>query len=202
MKKITRTSRIIPKEKTDEWGKDWENKLTKNPKVEFKWRTHKQKGYDEQLEQLLKMTDNCCTYCEIHGIKQSGAEIDHFKSKKKFPLEAYEWENLFPTCSKCNKDKGEDEIRLKPDSESYSFNENFIVDPETWKVKGENSEAEEFIRVIKLNEYARPEAREREYKKYLDSKNPIKHKWNYFSYIQCFINLSSKNERANEILNL
>lgn len=56
---------------------------------------------------LLKMTHNKCSYCERLIGKTSGQDvhIDHFKCKDKYPDFVVEWNNLLPSCARCNRNK-------------------------------------------------------------------------------------------------
>lgn len=57
---------------------------------------------------LLEMTHNKCSYCERAIGKKSGQDvhIDHFKCKDKYPELVVDWNNLLPSCARCNRNKG------------------------------------------------------------------------------------------------
>lgn len=57
---------------------------------------------------LLEMTNNKCSYCERAIGKKSGQDvhIDHFKYKDKYPELVVDWNNLLPSCARCNRNKG------------------------------------------------------------------------------------------------
>ncbi len=58
-----------------------------------------------------------CAFCEAPLAGNS--EIEHFRSKSRYPLAAFVWRNLFLICRKCNQAKGEKEHAgcVKPDCE-------------------------------------------------------------------------------------
>jgi len=57
---------------------------------------------------LLEMTNHKCSYCERAIGKKSGQDvhIDHFKCKNKYPDLVVDWDNLLPSCARCNRNKG------------------------------------------------------------------------------------------------
>lgn len=60
---------------------------------------------------LLTMSDNKCSYCECNIIEESKyMEIDHFRSKKYHPDKVVVWENLLPSCKRCNIKKGKHNV--------------------------------------------------------------------------------------------
>jgi 5-methylcytosine-specific restriction endonuclease McrA len=110
MEKITRSK--TPDwltEKWQEWGEKWQSKYESTQKSnDFRWYRHKNQGYDELVKELSKMTQHHCSFCDAyHKVKRIPHTIEHFKPKTKFPLLAYQWENLFLCCGICQK-KGDD----------------------------------------------------------------------------------------------
>lgn len=67
-------------------------------------------------EALLAMSHSKCSYCECKiDIESKDVTIDHFLPKSLHPELVVEWENLFPTCLRCNREKNDcDEILLNP----------------------------------------------------------------------------------------
>lgn len=58
-------------------------------------------------ESLLLSTHNKCAYCECLLNKESNyLEVEHFHYKDKYPDEVVEWDNLLPSCKRCNTTKG------------------------------------------------------------------------------------------------
>lgn len=98
MIKIHRSKR--PERLTDEYVK----KLTEEFKVSGKdvWNKRFIK------EALLKMTNNKCAYCEMQ-LNEEGKymNVEHFYPKSLYPDKVVEWDNLLPSCSHCNVNKGD-----------------------------------------------------------------------------------------------
>lgn len=60
---------------------------------------------------LLALFDNECAYCGLL-VGNDHMQVDHFLPKEEFPLIAYAWENLLPSCDTCNRRK----FQLTPES--------------------------------------------------------------------------------------
>lgn len=59
-------------------------------------------------EALLEMSHNKCCYCECKiGRGEREMHVDHFKPKSIYPELVVAWENLFPACPHCNKEKSD-----------------------------------------------------------------------------------------------
>jgi|GEM_PF-2254366 len=107
---------------------------------------------------LLKATKNHCAFCDYYPLTPDHFDIplEHFEPKSKVPEKAYSWENLFPVCGGCTKNKKErfDSNLLKPDDETYSFDEYFAITGEgllQCKSKTKDSRANVTIDIYKLN---------------------------------------------------
>ena len=56
---------------------------------------------------LMGMSNNKCCYCECElNVEGSFMEVEHFHDKKHYPDEVVEWNNLLPSCKRCNGRKG------------------------------------------------------------------------------------------------
>ncbi len=183
MEKINRTE--VPdwlKEKWQEWGRKWQSKYVATKKSkDFQWYRNKNQGYDELVHELSEMTQYHCSFCDAYPmVKRISHTIEHFKPKTKFPLLAYQWDNLFLCCGICQK-KGDDfdEDLLKPDAENYDFDKYFDIKWDTGELIPNSDASEEnqrraeiTIRLYKLNEYGKPDDRIEELKKFNDSHSP------------------------------
>lgn len=67
-------------------------------------------------EALLEMSHSKCSFCECKvDIESKDATIDHFLPKSLRPDLVVEWENLFPACLRCNREKRDcTEVLLNP----------------------------------------------------------------------------------------
>ncbi|OQY46765.1 MAG: hypothetical protein B6247_27290 [Candidatus Parabeggiatoa sp. nov. 2] len=53
------------------------------------------------------MYNNTCVYCGIK-IDNTNMDVDHYLPSSEFPYLAYCWENLLPTCKRCNQNSKSD----------------------------------------------------------------------------------------------
>lgn len=76
-----------------------------------------------------------CPYCNRNyiftanasGTPKVRAQFDHYLPKKKYPIFALCFYNLIPSCSICNKLKGEQLISFNPYQEGFPINQKFIL---------------------------------------------------------------------------
>lgn len=141
------------------WGKAWEGGTHK-----WKW---KPLGINiNEINKLLlpliiEIFGDQCAFCNNRPIYNNPSAnyytLEHFKPKKRnrtpnYSQHAYQWENLFPCCQKCNgyKDDQFDPQLLRPDDVSYDFDVHFEVDGKGNLVPKTKS-AEVTIAIYKLN---------------------------------------------------
>lgn len=139
---------------------------------------------------LLRISQKHCAFCDkkfSNDEVNNSVEIEHFRSKVKFPKYAFSWTNLFPICRACNKAKGEkyDTNLLKPDTAQYTFNEYFIfnyktgeIEPNPQKTQSSQNRAKQTIEIYQLNRKGLPEDRLEEFDFYLQNTGDI----NMFSH--------------------
>jgi len=74
---------------------------------------------------LLLSSHNKCAYCECLLNKESNyLEVEHFHHKAKYPDEVVKWDNLLPSCKRCNTNKSSYDTYLNP-----------FIDPSTMNPK-------------------------------------------------------------------
>lgn len=87
------------------WGMQWKKKY--RPGKSFSW--HGERKRQDLCSRLSKMTKHHCSFCDVFEMGSDVRRtIEHFRPKSKFPLLAYQWENLF-ICFSIN---GAKEVRL------------------------------------------------------------------------------------------
>lgn len=108
MIKLNRGNR--PKELTDEVQKEL-TKLYVQNKDKDVWNSPKIK--QPLKDALLRMSHKKCSYCEcVLGIESKDVTIDHYLPKSTYSDKVVEWENLFPSCLRCNRKKNDNEDEL------------------------------------------------------------------------------------------
>lgn len=145
MIKINRTDK--PTELTDEI----KDTLTKQYKTtsEAVWN----KPYIKKA--LLEMSHNKCAYCELKlGEEGKFLQVEHFHCKKIYPDEVVAWENLLPSCNRCNTNKSSHDTVSEPiinpctdNPSDYLYMENYRIKPKNHSILGQTT-----IDILYLNE--------------------------------------------------
>jgi uncharacterized protein (TIGR02646 family) len=74
------------------WSNEYLTKKASKLKATWSWKGK----YDVLKDALLLCHNDHCAYCDCHPLKDDrGFEIDHFKPKTLFRLEAFTYTNLF-----------------------------------------------------------------------------------------------------------
>jgi uncharacterized protein (TIGR02646 family) len=64
---------------------------------------------------LLAYSNNKCAYCECDITDESKyLEVEHFHHKDDYPEEVVLWDNLLPSCKKCNSTKNKHDTYFEP----------------------------------------------------------------------------------------
>jgi len=79
--------------------REWTSQFIKSDK---KRPDHSKYAHQEIKSTLITMSHNKCFYCETL-LKGSTKEVDHLIEVSEDKKKAYEWSNLFLSCSNCNK---------------------------------------------------------------------------------------------------
>lgn len=116
--------------------RDWNAAWVTNANEGKAWRWPVKDGIplnQHILPLLTSQSSSHCSFCDGYPLEARSPEtIEHFKPKAKnhFPELAFEWDNLFYCCTRCQKYKGEnfDPLLLKPDEQNYQFTKYFICD--------------------------------------------------------------------------
>jgi uncharacterized protein (TIGR02646 family) len=161
----------------EKWGLRYEQRRARNPAAKFFWPVYQKTRINLLLlPDLMAMTAEHCTFCDGFPIETTGDSIEHFIPVTKEPKLAYQWENLFYCCLKCQASKGEgySEKLLRPDVDGYSFDHYFQYDTKTGKIipnidreHGDQQRAEKTIELYGLNQHGRPKARRRTLKMFV-----------------------------------
>ncbi|MGA3601196.1 HNH endonuclease [Lysinibacillus agricola] len=64
---------------------------------------------------LLESSHGKCVYCECKlEVESKYMEVEHFQDKKTYPKEVINWDNLLPSCKRCNMFKGKFNTKVLP----------------------------------------------------------------------------------------
>ena len=66
-------------------------------------------------EPLLEASSKKCAYCECRLQEaDSYMEVEHFRHKDEYADNVVDWENLLPSCKRCNTKKGTHDVVREP----------------------------------------------------------------------------------------
>jgi 5-methylcytosine-specific restriction endonuclease McrA len=72
-------------------------------------------GSKNLIRALLEMGRNKCAYCECNVSEESKyMEVEHFKPKALYPDDVLNWDNLLPSCKRCNGQKDNHDVLSHP----------------------------------------------------------------------------------------
>ena len=118
-------------QKWEQWGLEWEQRLNAGAGASFHWHELDREPVNHKLLPVLKeQVQDHCSFCDVFPVSPpSNPTIEHFRPKRRFPREAYRWENLYYCCDHCQQ-RGDDfdEAMLRPDGDDYSFERYFRWD--------------------------------------------------------------------------
>lgn len=123
---------------------------------EFKDTSKNVWNIDWLKESLLSLSNGKCAYCECDLKEESKyMEVEHFEDKDSFPNKVLEWDNLLPSCKRCNGSKSTHDVIFEP------IINPFLDEPSThlyfrlYRMKGKDAKGKQTIDVVDLNHYER-----------------------------------------------
>lgn len=111
---------------------------------------------DEIKTPLLASSYEKCAYCECHINEESKyMEVEHFEDKHNNPNKVVEWENLLPSCKKCNGTKGTHDVISEPIINPYIDEPKEHLSLRGYRLKHKTEQGEMSIHVHGLNDSER-----------------------------------------------
>jgi len=72
-------------------------------------------NHDAIKKSLLESSNKKCAYCECNiNVESNYLEVEHFEDKSSTPNKVVEWDNLLPSCKRCNGAKGTHDVISDP----------------------------------------------------------------------------------------
>jgi uncharacterized protein (TIGR02646 family) len=100
---------------------------------------------------LLSSHEKCC-YCEANINEESKyMEVEHFHHKDTYKNEVVEWDNLLPSCKKCNGTKGAHDTVLEPIIDPSKVNPKDHLFYWRYRIKGKDDLGKMTVSVLDLN---------------------------------------------------
>lgn len=112
---------------------------------------------DERLKEPLRLSSyGKCAYCECSIIEESKyMEVEHFKDKHSYPDDVVQWDNLLPSCKRCNGIKGIHDVIDTPIINPYLDHPRDHIYYKDYRLKGKTEKGIDTIEAIGLNNYER-----------------------------------------------
>lgn len=105
---------------------------------------------------LLDFSNDKCCYCEANINEESKyLEVEHFHHKNEYKDEVLEWENLLPSCKKCNGTKNDHDTKLEPIIDPSKIDPKNHLKYWRYRVKGSDEIGKLTVSVLKLNDQDR-----------------------------------------------
>lgn len=105
---------------------------------------------------LLGFSNDKCCYCETNINEESKyMEVEHFHHKNTYNDEVLEWENLLPSCKKCNGTKNDHDTKLEPIIDPSKIDPKNHLKYWRYRIKGSDEFGKLTVSVLKLNDQDR-----------------------------------------------
>lgn len=113
----------------EEWGREWQQRRLENTSAVFQWKTVDGVRVNQTImPDLVEQSAGHCSFCDAYPVSPPSIDtIEHFKPKSEFPINAYQWSNLYYCCVFCQRKNGayQSEI-IAPDENDYAFDRYFM----------------------------------------------------------------------------
>lgn len=121
-------------------------KFKENPKLSV-WKN------EEIGDALLKSSFNKCAYCECDlQIEDSYMQVEHFKDKDTYPEDVVKWENLLPSCARCNRKKWTLDVINYPIVNPYEDDPRQHLSQEAFRLYAKDEKGKTTITQLYLND--------------------------------------------------
>lgn len=109
--------------------------------------------HEEIGTSLLESSSYKCAYCECKlQIADSYMQIEHFKDKDTYEDEVVEWENLLPSCQRCNRKKWTLDVLKFPIVNPYEDDPKNHLCLDTFRLYGKDEKGTTTITKLFLND--------------------------------------------------
>lgn len=147
---------------------------------------------------LLGFSNDKCCYCEANINEESKyLEVEHFHHKDEYKDEVLDWDNLLPSCKKCNATKNNHDTKLEPIIDPSKIDPKKHLKYWRYRIKGSDDFGKLTVSVLKLND------QDRLVKKRFEIGNAIQDKLEQFNELtDDFISgIQTSTRRKNRIIN-
>jgi len=101
---------------------------------------------------LLSSSHGKCAYCECSLKGESNyMEVEHFEDKQNNPNKVVVWENLLPSCKKCNGHKSTHDVLAEPIVNPFDDNPKDHIALRSYRLRGKTEKGTLTIDITNLN---------------------------------------------------
>lgn len=102
---------------------------------------------------LLTLSNDKCCYCEADISEESKyMEVEHFHHKNEYKDEVLEWDNLLPSCKRCNGTKNDHDTVIEPIIDPSKIDPRDHLKFWCYRIKGSDELGKLTISVLNLND--------------------------------------------------
>lgn len=102
---------------------------------------------------LAKMSSNKCAFCEAKlGEESKYLEVEHFHHKGLYKDEVVEWDNLLPSCRRCNGTKGSHDTKAEPIINPCKDDPKEHLELKDYRLKGKTNFGKFTVSTLYLND--------------------------------------------------
>jgi len=101
---------------------------------------------------LIESSNKKCAYCECSLSTESNyMEVEHFEDKKHNPNKVVQWENLLPSCKRCNGTKSTHDVISEPIVNPFNEDPREHLMLKNYRLKGKSDKGKMTIQELRLN---------------------------------------------------
>jgi hypothetical protein len=103
-------------------------------------------------ESLLELSNGKCAYCECDLKEESKyMEVEHFEDKANNPNKVLDWDNLLPSCKRCNGSKSTHDVISEPIVNPFIDTPSTHLTLRLYRFKSKDVKGKTTIDVVDLN---------------------------------------------------
>lgn len=102
---------------------------------------------------LRRSSHNKCAYCETDiSVKAQYMEVEHYYCQHHFSEMVVDWDNLLPSCKRCNNAKSDHNVVVEPLVNPYFQKPADHIEVQGYSLVGKDSRGKAAVKVIHLND--------------------------------------------------
>lgn len=111
-------------------------------------------AHKEIKQSLLELSLNKCAYCECKLAEESKyMEVEHFQDKDTYPSKVVDWDNLLPSCKRCNVSKSTHDVMADPIINPFTENPKDHLEFHLYRLRGTTDRGTTSEEVLDLNNF-------------------------------------------------